>query len=189
MFRHLKEDNKMIKTLEQLHQLFTEKSTFKRYPKNTILLKEGAIANKMIYIKSGVVRHFFRDRDGNEITKNFIQAPNFFLYSLSSFITQTPTTVLCEALTDVELYELPREEYEQMMQNKKFIQLWNQMLTNYILKKEKKEMAVMQDKAITRYNQFLKDFPGLLNQIPHYYIASYLAISPETLSRIRKKIS
>lgn len=179
----------MVKILEQLYQLFTEKSTFKSYSKNTLLIKEGAIANKMIYIKRGVVRHYFLDRDGNEITKNFIQAPNFLFYSLSSFISQTPTTVLCEALTDVELYELPREEYEHLMKRAEFVQLWNQILINYIIKKEKKEMSIMQDKADTRYNQFLKDFPGLLNQIPHYYVASYLSISPETLSRIRKKIS
>ena len=76
-----------------------------------------------------------------------------------------------------------------MMRNLDFLNFWNNMLSSFILKKEKKEIALLRDSATQRYLQFLENFPGVLNEIPHYYIASYLSISPETLSRIRKSIS
>lgn len=165
------------------------KSEHKLFPKNTFLLKEGERCTSFIFLKKGVVHHSFIDINGNEITKKFIQAPAYFFYSLSSFISKDSSAIQCKSLSEVELYEMPLCSFKELLNEWDFHQLWINLLSVYILKKEKKEISFMKDNALSRYENFLNDFPGLLNRIPHYYIASYLSISPETLSRIRRHIS
>ncbi|TAJ09036.1 Crp/Fnr family transcriptional regulator [Marinilabiliaceae bacterium JC017] len=165
------------------------KATHKRFPKNTILLKAGETADKFVFLKSGITRHFLIDSHGNDITKNFSQGPCFVLYSMSSFLSRTPSDIQLETLSDVELYELDYDSFVEMKSDPQFLELWNNILVNFVIKKEKKEIALLRDDTTRKYLDFLKDFPYLLNKIPHYYIASYLSVSPETLSRIRRKIS
>jgi len=175
--------------MDRFLEKIISKSVYRREPKNTILLKEGELSKTFVHLKSGIIRHYFTDADGNDLTKNFLVGPCNFLFSMSSFISQTPGIVQCEALTEVEIYEMNYENFQKMLKDHEFLSFWNSKLINFILKKERKEIALIRDDATKRYLQFLKDFPGLLNKIPHYYIASYLSISPETLSRIRKNIS
>jgi len=142
-----------------------------------------------VFLKDGITRHYFTDRKGNDVTKNFSTGPATFMYSISSFITQEPGIVQCETLSDAELYEVDYLSFQKLLKNPEFNTFWNNKLSKFIVKKENKEISLLRDDATTRYQTFLNDFPGLLNKIPHYYIASYLSISPETLSRIRKSIS
>lgn len=173
--------------MDKLHKKILSKSKFIEFKKHTILLREDELSNTLVYLKKGVVRHYFLDINGNEITKNFITGPAFFVFSLSSFISQTRSFIQCETLTKVELYEMTPNNFSEMLKEREFLKFWNGLLSDFIIKKEKKELSFMKDSAFRRYEIFLKDFPGLLNEIPHYYIASYLSISPETLSRIRKR--
>lgn len=165
------------------------RSKHRRIPKNVLLLDEGEKCETFVFLKKGIVRHAYSDINGNDISKNFMVGPVYFFYSLSSFISKTRSSVRCETLSEVELYELSLDDFNLMLKNKEFAELWNSLLSGFILKKEVKELSFMKDSALKRYELFLKEYPGLLNQIPHYYIASYLSISPETLSRIRKSIS
>ena len=96
---------------------------------------------------------------------------------------------MCESLSEVEIFELKYEDFQELLRNSEFQSFWSDTLSKFIIKKENKEISLLKDSALHRYENFLKDFPGLLNEIPHYYIASYLSINPETLSRIRKQIS
>lgn len=175
--------------MNDLYARITEKAKHKSIAKNTNLLREGELCNTFVILEKGILRHYFADSKGDEITKNFITAPDYFCYSLSSFVSQTPGIVQCETLSDVELWEMTYVDFQELMQNIDFSNFWNKKLSSFILRKERKEMALLRDNATQRYIQFMKDFPGVLNEIPHYYIASYLSVSPETLSRIRKSIS
>ncbi len=175
--------------MEKLKETILERSIFKKASKHTILLEEEGICDNIVYLKNGITRHFLLDHKGIDITKNFTVGPSFVLYSISSFLTKTGSQVQFEAISDIEYYELAYDDYLELMKSTEFVSFWNSMLTNFILKKEKKEISLLKYDAVTRYSIFLEDFPGLLNKIPHYYIASYLSITPETLSRIRKTIS
>jgi len=167
---------------------FIEKSELKTAEKNTILLKEGQVCDKIIYIQKGVTRHFIMDAQGKEITKNFTMESGFVLGSLSSFLTRTGRDIQFQALTDLEYYELSYSDYLELNKGPDFVEFWNGILGNYVIKKEIKEISFLRDDARKRYENFLEDFPGLLNRIPHYYIASYLGISSEALSRIRRRL-
>ena len=176
--------------MDKLLDKIRDKSKYRQCARNVILLEEGEIAKSLLFIKKGIIRHAFSDINGNDITKNFIIGPAYFFHSLSSFITQTPSMIYCETLSDVELYEMKHEDFKTLLkEDHEFQDLWNRLLSRYIIKKEIKELSMMKDSALKRYEMFLNDYPGLLNQIPHYYIAAYLSVTPETLSRIRKEIS
>ena len=172
--------------MEDLETRILSKATHKKFKEKTILLEENKIADTFIFIKSGVVRHFFIDEKGDDITKNFILAPAYFAYSLSSFLSKEKGIIQCQALTDIEVYELAYVDFIELSKDNDFLTLWNNVIANFIIKKEKKELALLKKDAKIRYLDFLRDFPGLINIIPHYYVASYLSIAPETLSRIRK---
>jgi len=175
--------------LEELVKIILSKSRFKAVSKNTILLQEGSICDRITYLKNGITRHFLLDAEGNDITKNFSVGPSFVAYSISSFLSQTESQIQFEALSNLEIYELSYNDYLELKNNPDFVILWNDLLSNYIYKKEKKEISLLKDNASKRYLDFLQDFPGLMNKIPQYYIASYLSITPESLSRIRKKLT
>ena len=164
------------------------KSFFRTIQKGEFLLKEGSICNTLFYIKNGVTRHFILDSKGIEFTKNFTQEGNLVLGSISSFLTNEKAITQLQALTDLEFYELNYTDFTELIKNPDFVNFWDTLLCNYIIKKEKKEIAMILGDASSRYLDFLHDFPNLINRIPHYYIASYLGISSETLSRIRRKL-
>lgn len=174
--------------MDELQKRIISKSKHKEISKHHKLLSEGEICDTFVFMRKGIIRHSFSDINGDDITKNFIVGPAYFFYSFSSFISQKPSSIECETLSDVELYEMSLKDFNYMLNEGEFNKLWNGHLSQYIIKKELKELSLMKDSALKRYEIFLHDFPGLLNQIPHYYIASYLSISPETLSRIRKSI-
>lgn len=169
-------------------ELILNKSDFRTIQKGEFLLKEGRVCNSLIYIKKGITRHLILDSKGIELTKNFTQEGNFVLGSISSFLTNEKTITQLQALTDLEYYELSYTNFTELMKNTDFVTFWDSLLCNYIIKKEKKEIAMVIGDASSRYLDFLNDFPNLVNRIPHYYIASYLGISSETLSRIRRKL-
>lgn len=168
--------------------IILSKSVLKTIPKGEFILKEGCVCNSLIYIKNGITRHFILDSKGNELTKNLTQEGKFVLGSISSFLTKEKTITQLQALTDLKYYELDYTNFTELMKNPDFVNFWDTLLCNYIVKKEKKEIAIIKSDASSRYLEFLNDFPNLINRIPHYYIASYLGINSETLSRIRRKL-
>jgi CRP-like cAMP-binding protein len=131
----------------------------------------------------------FVNEDGEEIT-NCICSENELATSTESFITQTPSSISIQALEDVVLltisYTRLQELYGQssfwqkvgrILAEKEFISTQHTLWRNYPIP------------ATEKYLILLKENPGIINRIPLHYIASYLNIKPETLSRIRKKIS
>lgn len=169
--------------------IFIEQSELKTADKNDILLKNGQVCNNIIYIKKGITRHFTTDKQGKEITKNFTMQSAFVLGSISSFLAQTSGAIQFQALTHLEYYELPYNKYLELIKIPEFIEFWHDLLGSYIIRKEVKEISFLKNDATKRYENFLKEFSGLINQIPHYYIASYLGISSEALSRVRRSLT
>ncbi len=170
-----------------MKEVIIKNSKKRAISKGTVLFREGDVCRSFVYLHSGIARHFVLEMSGKEITKNFTVGGNFASYSISSFLSQQKGIVQFEAITDLVIYELSYTNWLELMTEKKFQEFWNNLLTNFIIKKEKKELSLLRDNALKRYNDFQRDFPELLDKIPHYYIASYLSVSPETLSRIRHK--
>lgn len=155
-------------------------------PKGSYFLREGQIPTKFAFISQGLVRYLYVDQKGTEYTKNFITA-GVFMSSYSAMITQTPSQMYIQALEDSQLYEI---NFKDWLELKKGHPCWNKLLV-YILEKvfalkEKRERDLLLLDAQTRYELFKKEYPNLEPRIKQHMIASYLGISPISLSRLKK---
>lgn len=144
--------------------------------------------NKYIgFLSSGILRSFTLDNEGNENNLFFSMDNDFVIGNLTpnmkcSFNAQSLTN-------SIVLVANYREYYDLMSQNQKLTEFHENILCvihNKIRDRISKDFFSNSKK---KYQMFLKDYPGLLNRIPHYYIASYLGITPTQLSRVRKEIS
>ena len=158
-------------------------------PKGTLLTKPHQPVQDAYFLKQGILRHYILGRQRKEFTKNFIRGPRFALPSLSDFFNQSPSSIYCEALTDLEVLNW---KYPQIIEfadaHPRFYKFLLKGTVGAFKRKEQKEIALNQKSAEERYLDFLEEFPLLVNQVPLQYIASYLNIRPETLSRIRARL-
>lgn len=168
---------------------FLNKGKLKKYLANEYLLKSNECCNSWIFIKKGVTRHLITTNEGKEITKNFTTEQNFVFTSISSFLSKSESRVEFQTLTDCEIIEWEQSVFNHYFNTEKWQTFYHLLLENLILKKELKEISLLNDNAEKRYLKFINSRGFLLNIVPHYHIASYLSMSPETLSRIRKIIS
>jgi len=161
----------------------------KQIAKKTKLTKPNLYVDKAYFLKNGIVRHFIKKGD-QEFTKSFLKGPKFILPSLTNFFLETKSYIYCEAMSELEVIEWTRDElYEFADNNPKMYKFLLKSVVKAFEGKEQKEIALNQLEAKDRYLNFLNDFPNLINEIPNQYVATYLGVRPETLSRIRSKLN
>ncbi|MEZ4773902.1 MAG: Crp/Fnr family transcriptional regulator [Bacteroidia bacterium] len=158
-------------------------------PKKTILLHAGEVCRHAWFIDTGCMRYFYNTYEGMEIT-GYIFTENAFVSSFGSFVSRQPSTQSIDAIEDSELtvisYAHMRKLYDHIPQMERFGRL---LAENIVVGSQMRTASLLVDDPETRYQKLLRERPELLVRIPHYYIASYLGIKPETLSRIRKRLS
>lgn len=158
------------------------------YTKNEYILKQGEVSNKAFFLIKGVVRHYLLDVFGNEKTIRISKENNFFYSSNVSFYNGNPSYINCQALTNVNLLYWSKDELNKLsIEDSGFIDFENKKLKDFILEKHKKEISRITKNAEERLNEFNQYNIELFNRIPHHIIASYLDMTPETLSRLRAK--
>ena len=148
---------------------------------------EGEVPTKFAFVHEGFFRYYYLKEKGVEFTKSFITQGNF-ISAYSAMITEKPSPMFIEALTDSVLYEI---HYSDWLVLRDGDPCWNQLLIKMLEKafsiKEMRERELLLLDAKQRYKNFQRDFPEIERSIKQHLIASYLGISPVSLSRIRKK--
>ena len=138
---------------------------------------------------NGLFRYVYVNEKGMEFTKGIIPEHSF-VTSYSAMISQTPSYFRIEAMEDAEILEIPYNKWQRLKESHSY---WNSFVLKLVEKgfivKEKRERDLLLLDAETRYINFLNDFPKLQGRIKQHIVASYLGIQPESLSRIRKKLS
>lgn len=155
-------------------------------PSKTILLREGDVSNTIYLVKKGAVRLWNND-DGRDITVQFF-FENQFVSSFESFYLKKPSQFSIEVLEETIVGKINRQLLEKMDREvvgsgsvitelicERFIEY-----TNYFLSRIKNSPE-------KRYEELLKNNPELIERVPHHYIASYLGMTPVSLSRIRTR--
>jgi len=167
---------------------FLNRGTYKVIPKKKLLAIPNQMVDKAYFLYSGIIRHYVQ-RDTQQFTKNFIKGPRFMLPSLTNFFLETPSIIYCETLTELQVVEWTRNDLFHFADHHPTLyKFFLKAVVRAFQSKEIKEISQNQLNAQQRYLKFLNEFPDLINEIPAQYIASYLGIRPETLSRIRAKM-
>jgi CRP-like cAMP-binding protein len=157
--------------------------------KKSWLLREGEVSEYEAYVVKGCLRKYCMDDDGNEIILQFA-IEDWWVGDISSFTNQTPSQVYVQALEDSDLLTIHHDDKEQLFQKvPQFERMFRLMLQRSYMVLQDRFVATLAQSADERYLAFLEKYPGIAQRVPQQYIASYLGITPEFLSRIRARLS
>ncbi|WP_347049512.1 Crp/Fnr family transcriptional regulator [Flavobacterium olei] len=161
---------------------------FRTLKKGELLLTENEVCNEVVFIKKGILRSFFVNHKGDEIT-NCFAFENEFMASFASFITEEKAEENIQALADTELQVLNRKDLEKLYQSGFNWQETGRKLTELEFVNLHKRMVSFQKfSAAQRYEELYKNHQRYVQLIPLQYLASYLGVTPRHLSRIRKAV-
>lgn len=156
--------------------------------KGEFLIQENQIANEIVLIKSGALRSFYINNEGEEIT-NCITFENDFMTAFASFITREPTSENVQALFDTEMEVISSDNIESLYENSIHWQKVGRIIAEMqYINLEQRIYSFQKFTGAERYETLLKNQPNYIKLIPLHYLASYLGVTPRHLSRIRKAI-
>ncbi|ATA67660.1 cyclic nucleotide-binding protein [Capnocytophaga cynodegmi] len=158
------------------------------FSKGDYLLRSGEVEKHLYYLESGMVRIFHYDfhRD-KETTVDFI-FPGQFCLSYESFRDGTPSVLELQAISDVCAYCIDKQLLDTMMKDERFIAIKLQIMEELFVQKARKEIQFLTQSPEQIYKHLIEKEPFLVQKLPLKYIASYIGITPQALSRIRKRI-
>ena len=156
------------------------------FARNQIILNEGEVSGYMYFIKKGAVRIFY-SKHGKEVTEWLALEQSFFL-SIASFYRRTPSHLTIQALESCEIIALPHDAFMQLSAKYHDIETLHRTLITYALLLSQDRMDSIQfESAQQRYENLVQLQPNFIQRFPLTYIASFLGITLETLSRVRSK--
>lgn len=157
-----------------------------QFLKNEMLIEEGKVCRQLYFLEKGSIRGFY-NIDGKDISQWF-GFENDFVTSFSSFITRKPSREFIQVVEDSTLWCISRQQLDEMLQQYPALErLVRQVYEQYYIRLEERYSNAHFKTATERYDDLLLNSPHIISRMPLGYIASYLGISAETLSRIRKK--
>lgn len=161
----------------------------KRLKSKELLLNFNQQDSNLYFVKEGCVRLFVIDKNGEQINLGF-GYENSLITCFQTFIEGKPSLMSIEAILDTELIAIAKADLMRLIHTNSEIALWYQSMLEYTLTGHiQRQVELLTLKPHERYSVFIKRSGHLINRIPLKYIASYLMMKPETLSRIRAKIS
>ncbi|NHN25258.1 Crp/Fnr family transcriptional regulator [Flavobacterium jejuense] len=158
----------------------------KTIQKGNFLLKPNSVCEKLCFVESGILRTY-RTTDTKEITL-WISKKGHFSADISSFIFEIVSQWEIQALVDTEVYIITKEDYNKIGA---LVQKWPEFEKTFTIScfsvLEERVFSHLSMTAEERYESYFQQNKELFNQVPLQYIASFLGMTPETFSRIRKK--
>jgi CRP-like cAMP-binding protein len=158
----------------------------RKFAKGEAIIKEGEVENYMSSIEQGCVRHFVR-KAGNEINFEFA-FENELSFSFASFLSRSASKLSIEALEDVTLVSIHYNSLQELYGYPDGEKIGRLTTEGYYIWRENREIQLLTLTAEELYQDLLSQYPEYINRIPQKYLASYLQVQPESLSRIKKRI-
>jgi CRP-like cAMP-binding protein len=167
----------------QKQNLWDKTLTLKR---NEYIKKAGSKDTNIYFVVEGSVKLFIVENDQEMIIRFGYQ--NNIIAALDCFISEKPSDLFIQAIKKTELKVISKLKFNQLInKNDSFKILWEQTLLQLIYQQIEREKDILIVSPIKRYQRVLDRSPQLFQEIPHKYIASYLRMTPETLSRLIRK--
>ena len=180
--------NRIVKLTDSDWEIFAAKLIREELPKKKIILKNGQVEKYISFVEKGTLR-FFASKGENERIFAFI-FENEFACAYDSFLTQTPGLYNVETLTPTVLWRFPYETLQWLYKEIPVSNVIGRIVSEEIyLKKARRELSILLESPEERYLNLMAERPYLFQRIPLKYIASYIGISPQALSRIRNRIT
>ena len=178
----------MVPISEKDWEFFSSKLIKREFAKKSIILKVGHKENYLSFIEKGIVRKFI-PQEIDDLTFEFAFVNNF-VSAYDFFLTQEPSTYQLETLTDTILWSVSYNDLEIIYDKTEIGNTIGRLASeDLFMKKSKRELSLLIQSAQERYLNLFTEQPELLQFIPLKYIASYIGVTPQALSRIRKRIS
>jgi len=154
--------------------------------KNKPLVSEGQVCTKLYFIEKGVGRSYYLTEAGKEVTQWFF-VEGQFMSSIESFFQQNPSLYYLEMLEDAVLYSITREKLDLLFARYHNMEKLGRLLSTGMLTRVVDKLSALQfQTARERHDYMLTEFPDIANRVALGHIASYLGMTQETLSRIRR---
>jgi len=160
--------------------------TVHRFAKKDFLLDAGNVCKKRFFLLEGLVRTFYIDSDGNERITLFGKEL-WWVTALESYVGETPSKVNIQAIEDTTALVLSKESLELLYQEVPKLERFFRIITEkWLIAEQRSSQFYMKASSKERYETMVKFIPRFVQRVPQYMIASYLDISPEHLSTLRK---
>ncbi|MDX6745969.1 Crp/Fnr family transcriptional regulator [Polaribacter sp. PL03] len=168
---------------------FSSKLLRRTIPKKTIFLKINEVENHISFIESGVVRLYIpKENPDKEITFGF-SFEDQFISAYDSFLTQKPSLYQLQTLTETSLLSISYKDLQEVYKTTQIGNLIGRLTAERLfLIKSKREQNLLNLTAEERYLKLFKERPELIKIIPLKYISSYIGVTAQALSRIRKRL-
>jgi CRP-like cAMP-binding protein len=169
---------------EVIRSIFVEETL----EKGELFLREGEVCDKLGLVCRGVFRYYI-DHEGEDKTYNFAREGDF-VCNYESLIKQMPSPKNIQAIEPCEVFVITKKDLQLFYKHVKEGNLFGRIhIENVYTETIRQLISHYTESPEHRYLKFLKNYPGLSQRIPQYYIASYVGVKPQSLSRIRKRLA
>ena len=180
----LKGINQIYPVSAALKQDLSKFISIEKVRRKTHLLKEGQIFKRMYFIENGIARAYYYEED-KEITSWFMKEGDFII-SVHSFYKQMPSRENIEVLEEAVLASISYQDLHSLYLKHLEFNIIGRVLTeHYYSLSEERLFAMRQMTAKQRFDFFIENYPGIITRVPLKQVASFLRMTPETLSRLR----
>lgn len=160
----------------------------KRVRKRQYILQQGDLCKNLAFVEKGALRSYTFDEKGNEHILQFA-LEGWWISDIYSFLTQEPSDYNIDAIEDSELLLITNPGLEELYERvPKFERYFRLLTQSNMVAMQKRLTGSLSKTAEEKYLNMLAAYPNIVSRVPQHMIASYLGITPETLSRIRKRL-
>jgi len=187
MFQLILENiSRHIQLTEKEAALFTSLLKHRIIRKRQFVLQADEVAQYETFVVKGLLRAYTVDKSGYEHVVMFAME-GWWISDLYSFLTRTASTQNIDALEDSEILQIEKQDLEQLyLEVPKFDRFFRVLLQNAFVSNQQRIIASISQTAEEQYLAFIKKYPSLEQRVPQHQVASYLGVTPETISRIRR---
>lgn len=157
----------------------------KNLKRGEFLNSKGILDTNIYYIESGSIRVFVSDNNYDEQIIRFGYQGNL-ITALDSYLTNKPSAYNMQAIKKTTVRVIPKSKMDSFLNSENNRSIWINILENLVLQQLEREIDILIVSPKERYERVLKRSPNLFQEVPHRYIANYLKMTPETLSRLKK---